>query len=35
MVHTGEYTIRQVKEAMHAAGVPTRLCFDSLRAMAI
>jgi cyclase len=35
MVHTGEYTIRQVKEALHAAGVPTRLCFDSLRAMAI
>ena len=32
MLHTGEYTIRQVKEAMRAAGVPTRLSLDPQQA---
>ena len=25
MIHTGDYTLAQIKEEMHAAGVPTRL----------
>lgn len=25
MIHTGDYTIREIKEAMHSAGVPTRM----------
>ena len=25
MIHTGDYTIRQIKDVMHAAGVPTRM----------
>ena len=27
MIHTGDYTLAQIKEEMHAAGVPTRLCY--------
>ena len=27
MIHTGEYTIAQSKEVMHASGVPTRITF--------
>ena len=27
MIHTGDYTLAQLKEEMHAAGVPTRLCY--------
>ena len=25
MIHSGEYTIREIKDVMHAGGVPTRL----------
>ena len=25
MIHFGDYTIAQIKDALHAAGVPTRM----------
>ena len=27
MIHTGDYTIAQIKDVMHASGVPTRITF--------